>query len=385
MTSTSYHHRSSRVLDPSLPVNARYSTIKPYQNHRESKKQKPTPFDPDDLCRRLQVVLAEEKAYAERKRRSRANIDRPVVKDDDGKRIGREVPLEITAYQATATKSAQVTAARRSVLSSSAAKRRSKATEEGLIAPPEPPEKEDQASYHHVPSVAATQFARTTAHELSSDKSIVHKLSRKAMKFHMEGPNARADTMANAAPDEQAKMMHRVREEREKTYGRNQFQHPAAILEAAGDVDDRQDRDACYRQTFDSHFRAKHGVQDESDQPYKPRLSSSSARAYQHAGTRESADYPAGIYPVLSQDDAENQSVPTRIDDHRVDWTQSDEKTLEPLSPTLRKADSRWTLRGRLSFHRGSKSEKEMLAIEDRTESPMLRPQRSSFFARFKR
>jgi hypothetical protein len=271
------------------------------------------------------------------------------------------------------------------VLSSSAAKRRSKTTEGDLIAPPEPPEKEDQASYHHVPSVAATQFTRTTTHEPNSDKSIVHKLSRKAMKFHMEGPNARVDTKAKTAPDEQAKMIHRVREEREKTYGRNQFQHPAAILEAVGDVDDRQDRDASYRQTFDSHFRAKQVVQDEGDQPYNPRLSSSSARAHQHGGARESADYPAGIYPVLSEDDAEHQNVPVRIDDHRVDWTQSDEKTVEPLSPTLRKADSRWTLRGRLSFHRGSKSEKEMLAIEDSTESPMLRPQRSSFFARFKR
>jgi hypothetical protein len=204
------------------------------------------------------------------------------------------------------------------------------------------------------------------------------------MKFHMDGPNAQAEAKDCTAPDEQARALHRVREDREKTYTRNQFQHPAAILEASENLDDGQNREVAYRQTFDTHLRAKHGNADEGDENVNPRLSTSSARAHQQGAARESPDFPTSMYPVLTQDSAEYQEGPVRIEDHRVDWTQSDEKPPAPLSPTLRKGDSKWTLRGRLSFHRTSKSEKDMFASTDRAASPALRSQRSSFFARFK-
>ncbi|KAK0386414.1 hypothetical protein NLU13_6251 [Sarocladium strictum] len=390
MTSTSYYHRSTRVSDSTGPVDGHPSATgptKPSRRDRDSKKQKSTPFDPDDLCRRLQIVLAEEKAYSERKRRSRANIDRTTIKpvsDDYTNRRGREVPLEIAANQATAARSAQVTAARKSVLPSSAAKRRSK---DPMLdsSPLQWPEKDATDLYQHVPQVAATQFARTTSSEPTSDRSLVHKLSRKAMKFHMESPNALAGLKDSAAPDQQARTFHRVRSEREKTYSRNQFQHTAAILEASGDVDDRHNREAIYRHTFDTHFHTKHSLSAEGDENAHPRLSMSSTKGYQRGGARESTELPTVAYPVLTQDGAEHDEAAVRMEDHRVDWTQSDEKSSALLFPALRKSDSRWTLRGRLSFHRTSKSEKDLLTSEDRAPSPALRSPRSSFFARFKR
>ncbi|KAH8178158.1 hypothetical protein LIA77_03240 [Sarocladium implicatum] len=372
-------------------IKATAAAAAPTKGHhqRESRKQKPTPFDPDDLCRRLQIVLAEERAYTERKRRSRANIDRATTDTQPAKaeksRRGREVPIEISAYQATAEKSAQITAARRSVLSTSAEKRRSRgpASESNL---PQPPDKDELPSYHHVPRVAATQFTRTTAHEPVSDGSLVHKLSRKAMKFHMENPSAQVDPRGgNIRPDEQARALQRVQGEREKVYGRNQFQHPAAILEVTGDLDEKQTRDVAYRQTFDTLHRGNQGAADGVDEAYNPRLSSSSARGLQRggAGPRDSHDFPNALYPVLTQDSAEYGDIPIRIDDHRVDWTQSDEKSNS--RNVLRKADPKWKLRNRLSFHRGSKTEKDMLNGSDRAASPALRSHRSSFFDRFRR
>ena len=44
------------------------------------------------------------------------------------------------------------------------------------------------SSYRHIPQVAASQFARTTTVESPTDRLLVHKLSKKAMKFHMEVP-----------------------------------------------------------------------------------------------------------------------------------------------------------------------------------------------------
>ena len=368
--------------------------VGPTRNHRqrETRKQKPTPFDPDDLCRRLQIVLAEERAYSERKRRSRANIDRAATDIQptkaDKSRRGREVPIEIAANQATADKSAQITAARRSVLSATAANRRSRdpAAESEV---PQPPDKDEIPSYHHVPRVAATQFARTTAHEPASDNSLVHKLSRKAMKFHMENPSAQVDPRGGSTrPNEQARALHRAQGEREKIYGRNQFQHPAAILEVPGDHDEKLTREAAYRQTFDTLLRGNRGSMEVADESYNPRLSSSSARGYQRGATAQpdSSDFSSGLYPVLTHDSADFGDIPLRVDDHRVDWTQSDEKPTAQLSPNvLRKADPKWKLRNRLSFHLGSKTERDLLEEGDRAASPALRSHRSSFFDRFRR
>ncbi|KAK8093844.1 hypothetical protein PG997_000529 [Apiospora hydei] len=89
--------------------------------------------------------------------------------------------------------------------------------------------------YHHVPQVAAQQFARTaTAKPSLYDMSNVHPLSRQALKFHIEGSaTERTELESSKTPGEQNRALRRAQSTREKLQGRNQFQDEAHPTGAA--------------------------------------------------------------------------------------------------------------------------------------------------------
>lgn len=338
---------------------------------RKPRSQKPVPFDPEDLTKRLYVVLAEQKAHADKKHR-RAKID------TDG-HAKRAPPATDSKTVKTATKdrskgdeSHGSTRARKD--SAGETLHRTASTGEG--------EDGSAAAYRHVPQVAASQFTRTTTVETVSEKAVAHKLSMAAMKFHRDGPNASREmtaVTAQTAPNQQTRALRRVQSQRERQYERNQFQHPA-ILESSPEVDDQQTRRA-QRHTFEAHLKTK-GLDPDDDMAARRRSTGSNLGTVDASGL---------LGPVKTHDTCDSYDMSGNPEEHRVDWTQSDEVAGQPLPvvlPILRKPESKWTLRGRLgSFNKHGKDDKGLSPPAEGVipeDSPLKSP-KSGFFARFKR
>ncbi|TFA99296.1 hypothetical protein CCMA1212_008950 [Trichoderma ghanense] len=383
--------------------------------------QRPQPLDADDLTRRLHVVLAEQKAHADRKKRARAALDaerqanaaavaRNASALHPGQRgipMGPTVPsTQIQKKEATASKS-QIPSAPRDANQDApkterlhrAGLRNSTSSSSNRNSEDTPP-----STYRHIPQVAASQFARTTTTETVTEKHLVHKLSRQAIKYHMQGPNAAAAQSPDLAPAEQNKALRRAQSMRERQYERNQFQQPH-ILATTAEVDERPVTTA--PQTFQEYLHSK--SLDGIDEPSKEmrRRSMGAILGMMISRDAEIAE--------LSHTSSENHSaanhsdiVPTNPDEHRVDWTQSDEAAIlqqrkqqqqsqlpqqsqkSTTGPNvLRKAESKWALRTRLGSlsKKGDKSsspteEKDARSLAERPKSPT---KAGGLFARFKR
>ena len=234
------------------------------------------------------------------------------------------------------------------------------------------------SGYRHVPQVAASQFERTTTTEGADDKNLIHKLSQHAMNFHLSGPEQdMARRNDNASPIETMHSLERVRSQRDREYDRNQFQHPP-ILEELASHDDRQYRLPA-RQTFETHFnRGK-----DTDAPSSQRFSAASTSL-----PRDSIDFVAGMSAHRERaGDGLDEDVPHKK--WKTDWTQSDEvqpQTEDPNQRKLRKAESRWTLKGKLPMRPKSKENAvptEQADMENLGSPKSPRP--GGFFGRFKR
>ena len=193
-------------------------------------------LDPNDLTRRLYVVLAEQKAHAERRRRARGEPSNS--KDSVGTALsgrGRET------RQKTAEPPADLITELRRTEST-----KHKPSHPATSGPA--PDSQSEA-YHHVPQEAAKQFTRTTTVENMRDSNLVHKLSKHALKFHLEGPkalrtgggntNANTNTKDNGpsepalAPAELTRALQQTQSQRDKLLDRNQFQRTRILEEAA--------------------------------------------------------------------------------------------------------------------------------------------------------
>lgn len=301
------------------------------------------PFDPEELTRRLYIVQAQRMHHEDIRRR---RIEAQLRRTNHGPRprshvVGR-IPEQFSEHRFHMSKSGHKPAEMEGSFQSD---RR-------------------ESSYRHVPQVAASQFSRTTTVDNPGDRTLVHRLSKAAMKYHMEGPNAdQAMPAEDIAPNEAAKILRRVQSQREKQYDRNQFQHPH-ILESAPEVDDNQARPA-QRHICDTPFAAKN-----EEEPR--RLSSGSAVQALMSSEIEDDRRMSGVQVANSAA-------------HRVDWTQSDEnhnqlKHAKTMPARLRKADSKWNLKGR--FGKSQKNSDEFTP-EDSLQSS--RSPISGFFLRFKR
>ncbi|KAK3683799.1 hypothetical protein B0T22DRAFT_261238 [Podospora appendiculata] len=357
-------------------------------------------FDPDELCRRLYLVLAEQRAHAER-RRTRAEAaaaaaaaaaSAPKSQDStDNNATKPSKPLHKTRTNPEHTHDL-ITDLRRS---RSSAKRRSTDGSPPATA----------GEYHHVPKEAAKQFARTTTVEnmRTSDEG-VHQLSLRALKFHKDGTNRGA--------------------EHDKALNRNQFQR-TRMLEDAAHRDDE-----LLRTTTHTHTHTFEGelarLMPEGHHLHHHRRSDGHAR--RNSTGNAIADAAAAAALALDKGDEHNRRSLMMMDplldaaedvtppeelrhypahEHRVDWTQSDETAggrARPkllLTPLLKKADSIWALRGRIGSGSGSKgssaSSSVPAVVAESATSPgkgegaaagsqeALKSPKVGFFAKFKR
>lgn len=362
------------------------------RSSKQSRRPKPLPeghFDPDELCRRLYVVLADQKAHAERserKRRARAeaaipsssanlnsrNTNNPNINNNsnvaisstsrrgdhtqqrsqDGRRPD-SYPTTSQPSKTVATSTDLITELRRTRSSAKHNSCRHGAAETGINNTTSLEQKENE--YHHVPREAAKQFARTTTVEVMRNKereSLVHQLSKRALRFHKQGGRAPADPLTTA-PSELNRALRHSQSQRDKILDRNQFQR-TRILEEAAQLDHERVRESNRPHTFE------HEIARILPEQNKNRRNST--------GNTELFDrVPGGIGehnrksvilmdPLLDvdEDSTSNDEYPQGRaipHEHRVDWSQSDESKRQPkllLSPLLKKADSLWGLRGRL-------------------------------------
>ncbi|KAK3304338.1 uncharacterized protein B0T15DRAFT_512501 [Chaetomium strumarium] len=329
-------------------------------------------FDPDELTRRLYVVLAEQRLQAERKQRARG--ERSDRRDGTRHQEKQQKPAEPAADLITKlrrTESAE-----------------NKPTHTALAAPPPDVATNQASQYHHVPSQAASQFVRTTTVDNIRNNDLVHKLSKRALKFHLDGPRTVRPAAVPEeggghggetaiAPAKLSRTLQQTQTQRDKVLDRNQFQR-TRILEEAAQLDHHEQQPP-----------RKHTLEDEFLRLLRPasrhdkRRNSTGNAADMHSANdnrnhhvRRSLIAMEPLLDVLAEEkynlsttNSTTAPLPAEepplcrfppADRTRVDWTQSDEprahngrpKLLLSL-PLLRKADSLWTLRG--IGRRGSK------------------------------
>ncbi|CAI6098515.1 unnamed protein product [Clonostachys chloroleuca] len=185
------------------------------------------------------------------------------------------------------------------------------------------------STYRHIPRVAALQFARTTTIDPPGEKGLVHRLSKMALKYHMDGVNADTgfqDESNTIAPYEAAKTLKKAQRKREKQYQRNQFQHPSTLLPTVGINDNVIP--PVQQTLFETNSSPK---SLESDDEGAAGMTMEKVASAPHAEKHENPHHEG-----LTE---------AEIAEHRVDWTQSDEVK-------LRKSESRWRLKRHLGGHK---------------------------------
>lgn len=388
------------------------------------------PFDPEELSRRLYVVLADQKARSERKSVKTEDAKLKDARSWTRRHLGKEASVgkpKETALEtaAPAQSSSKRTTSLKPTGSTSSTelkkqksptlitqRKESKANPAKEAPKPAP---EPVATYHHVPQEAAKQFARTTSIPAMRDNGSnnqAHQLSKQALKLHLAaGAGAHSSSLRAAATEETATSpVERLLKDRGRV-----DEWRTRIPEDVPEAD--EDR-AEYHTAPQHHAQPQpHTFQAELARLTTP--PSHDAEQNRRNSTGDLFDRPGGdtrlsmvlvvghasLADVL--EDATPPPDPAAADEHRVDWTQSDERPAAAaaprthsapllaqrhkplLSPLLRKADSKWTLRGRLgSGGRGSAA----AAAQEKGESPASptsprspTKEKSGFFAKFKR
>lgn len=373
-------------------------------------------FDPDELTRRLYAVLAEQQKYAERKRRARGEPPEPrdcagadpgaTTRQRNHARPGRDGRRQ----QPAETAADLITQLRRC----HSAKPKPSHAAAGALPGSDAPHRPDE--YHHVPREAAKQFARTTTQEnMRRSPDLVHKLSRRALKFHMDrgrtGARPGTDGEKTAlSPAELSRALRRTQSQRDRVLDRNQFQR-TRILEEAAQLDQQQQHHQYHhtKSTHNAHAAGRRNSTGTLTAMHDPL----DQRTEDHHGNNNNHHHPNGnsnrrsfmlMEPLVDVADEhaaagegeqqqQEQAAGCAPHARRVDWTQSDEPpttappqpplpssssrptTTRPtrllLSPLLRKADSLWMLRGRIGV-KGSSP----------TAAPSLSPPSTSSSAR---
>ncbi|OAA51492.1 hypothetical protein NOR_00085 [Metarhizium rileyi] len=349
------------------------------------------PVDAEDLTRRLFVVLAEQKAHSERKRQTRAETERLAISllapkqkkstDATPSTMKHGDKLDSSSRSTSETKSSQrVDASQKNKRNRPCSLKPNSSEKKGAE------EKHPLSpSYHHVPQVAASQFALTTTVETPAEKGPVHKLSKVAMKFHLEGVNGSRELRTGnpaAPPCEQTKALRRAQSMREKQYERNQF---GGLLPPTFEVDDMS-CSLSNRDSFHAHSRSREDQGRGHDA--ERRRSTGSILGQTEAPPIDILELAGALFSPTYH------VAPKAPGEHRVDWTQSDEATVAKIihiaqqpEPKLRKSESRWTLRGRLgSFGRHSRNDKPPSPTDEKSPQD-LSPKSpiGSFFLRLKR
>jgi hypothetical protein len=199
--------------------------------------------------------------------------------------------------------------------------------------------KEKESAYHHVPTVAAAAFERTTTPVFIGEKEkrrkYVHKLAQLALKRHAE-ETIRPTTSSFELRKTQA--MDHARKQRDLIGDRNQFQR-TRHLEDAAQFDKQRNLNKVPQRTF----RADHLDLNQTAHSCRP-LST---------GDLNWEEDFEGSGPIFhTKPKAKALLIQTAND--RQDWEQRDEVPVEVhrsvkerVSPFLRKTDSMWMLKSK--------------------------------------
>ena len=353
-------------------------------------------LDPDDLSRRLRIVLAEQRAHAERKRKTRAETGNAAGLASSEKKAPAAESFKVTTTITSTSKRTEgkqvksaetssnsfITELRQSRLSRLNA--RAKAPPSGPKEAPTSVADEKPSEYHHIPKEAAKQFARTTTVE-TMQGSLARKFSKQGLKGHRDGTKADKTAVRDTkqGPERQEKSPRRQQDRREKTADLTQSQFSQLLEETAETEAERRraEERARQRHTFEGELsRLKpvtHELQGEE------RRNSTGNLLERKEVNRHSLNAELLMETVLEDGTLPEDPDPLQASEHRVDWTQSDETKHRPrllLTPLLRKADSIWTLRGRL----GNKGSHDTVQLPP-DGTPTLKSPKSSFFTKFRR
>lgn len=395
------------------PVAKARATTRPRQRSQHS-----MPFDPEDLTRRLNVVIAQRTAPRAEKRKD-AEVGPEKKLEAQGADLlaagaGATRAAEGQASTTTATRKAAATTTRAakkpSALPSKASKAPKVKASPSDVRKPEstktkshrtsalrcalaedPKKHTDQDPSRYVPRNAAAQFESTTttitaasAETGMQQPNMIHKLSHKAMKFHLGGPTATTSVDHNATAAEQARTLREARNQHDMVLKRNQFQRDRILEEAAEAEEERESRKQQAQQRHLIEGKLFHGGRRSEDQQRTGgahgRVSMSEEQAKRHS------------YDALSGGYEQLELVPRGVSEHRVDWTQSDEAGDDGINKPakglpLRRASSILTLRARLGgLGKHSREDKIASPIPEDDSIPSGSPlsPRSGFFARFK-
>lgn len=360
--------------------------------------------DPDELSQRLLKVLADQKAYADRKRRARAEVERQNAEDSSARshqkassstakesqpiappvqsqagRSDRERP--VTLHLRPRPKSSHGDLTRSKSMKEMSQRRSSRLEPSSSASQP------TSEPYHHVPQVAAIQFERTATTEAMSDKHLVHQLSKKALRI----PDRTIGTVERS----KSKRLRKSQSSREMMQSeRVPFERTIALELAVEEEEDNDEEAEHFRPRFRHTFGPTRTGGSSNAHHTMRRMSTGDLHASQDPRRRSEAmttdnlaSYPHQPVTTSTASDALVSGVK---EDHRVDWSQRDElqaKIRPRISPLLRKADSIWTLRGRLgSFTKHGKEDKVLLHPDKSGDAvEMAKSPRAGFFARFKR
>lgn len=391
---------------------------------RPKPRQQQGHFDPEELTRRLYIVLADQKAHAERKRaradEAKSKDARSWISRHHNKEAAERSLREAARETGTAHPSKQSSLKPPGSASSGELKKQKASkldphgkeakpnTAKNAVAPKVTPEPAP-AGYHHVPQEAAKQFQRTTTvdgmrdNNSSSSSNLAHKLSRQALKLHLAaGAAAHSSSLRPVAGEDKAiSPVERLLKDRERV-----DDWRSRIPEEAAEVESEREEFHVAPQYQQHTFHAELARLRPAEHPDQNRRNSTGdilARAAEDNRLSmvlvERTRTP--LLDALEEATPSPEPDPATADEHRVDWTQSDEQAAAAmsaaanapaqrhkplLSPLLRKADSIWTLRGRLgSGSKGSAGQEkgDMAQIPESPRSP--KEPRAGFFAKFKR
>ncbi len=350
-----YSNEISLALPPSMKGTAggaprldlaKQQFRKPHRPHMKSQ-----PFDPEDLRRRLYVVIAEREAQSEKRQRQRVDALPAKWAQVERERDTQHLYIERLAATNTATWMPDITAPTRRSGGPFAKSKQQPSLQDKLrqrnsvIAAIEVPDiaaannaaAAECPKYRHVPEQAAAQFSRTTTSGgMQGDKTaVVHSLSRAALRLYVEGTSSadRSAIDSSITPGKQRKLLQRARSQQERQHGRNQFQES--------------------RVAGDDAWRRRHSKSG----PERALLSDDDA------GVSALADLHLHTYSsrgeTAAADGAVHSSEETLVDaatanEHRVDWSQSDEvlPTERRGAKLLKKTTSILTLKGKLGHLR---------------------------------
>ncbi|KAI1281784.1 hypothetical protein F5Y07DRAFT_270006 [Xylaria sp. FL0933] len=351
-----YSNEISLALPPSIKGTAvgapRIDTGK--QQFRKQRPQpKSQPFDPEDLRRRLYVVIAEREAQSEKRQRQRVDSLPAKWAQVEKEKDVQHMYIERLAASNTATWMPDVTAPpRRSGGAMAKSKQQSSLQDKlrnrlSMVETSEIPnttttDKEESPKYRHIPEQAAAQFSRTaTSSGMKGDKSsAVHSLSRAALRLYVEGASSadRSAIDSSITPGKQRKILQRARSQREKQHERNQFQESRRRSSKSGPSE---------------KGGMGMGILEEQEQG-----GAVSALADLHLHAYSSRGGGGEAEPGLRHSSEETLVDTATANEHRVDWTQSDEMPPQERKGAkfLRKTTSILTLKGKLGGHRRKNS-----------------------------